>query len=97
MEISFFDSIDRTRRDLQNVKIIESRYGPYGMAHTVWAILVLNPDEKNFQMMNRLALFQDKYFNQHRHAEIVNKLCNNVIFLPKGLLRKSQRKLKLEN
>jgi len=87
MEISFFDSIDRTRRDLQNVKIIESRYG----------LLVLNPDEKNFQMMNRLALCQDKYFNQHGHAEIVNKLCNNVIFLPKGLLRKSQRKLKLEN
>ena len=58
---------------------------------------VLNHNEKSFQMMNRLALCQDIHSNQHGHAEIVNKLCNNVIFLPKGLLRKSQRKLKLEN
>ena len=53
------------------------------------------------QVMNRLALCQDE--NQHHgYAEIANLVCNNSLkgflgLIPKGFLRKSQRRLKMKN
>ena len=53
------------------------------------------------QVMNRLALCQDE--NQHQgYAEIANLVCNNSLkgflgLIPKGFLRKSQRRIKMKN